>query len=143
MSGINGAGWVMADNELWSRGVFPARYIERLREGGGIVAPDFDADQVQPASLDLRLGDVAYRTGRHTAPLFAGDTVFAATEVLARRDHPQRRDLGLVDTRLLGHKFERAPGAAHADAPPGWKRTRIFELEREIAVKRRSHYRRG
>ncbi len=42
-------------------GVFPARYIERLKQAGGIVAPTFDADQVQPASLDLRLGDVAYR----------------------------------------------------------------------------------
>ena len=51
----------LADNELWSSGVFPARYIERLREQGGIAAPPFDADQVQPASLDLRLGDVAYR----------------------------------------------------------------------------------
>ena len=45
----------------WSPGVFPARYIERLRAAGGIAAPPFDADQVQPASLDLRLGDVAYR----------------------------------------------------------------------------------
>ena len=41
--------------------MFPARFIERLKAEGGIAAPDFDADQVQPASLDLRLGDVAYR----------------------------------------------------------------------------------
>jgi len=92
---------------------------------------------------DNALGDIAYRTGRHTAPLFAGDTVFAATEVKACRDHPARPDLGILDTLLLGHKFEPDEGAAHADAPPGWKRTRIFELERAIAVKRRSHYRRS
>ncbi len=49
------------DTDLWSKGVFPARYIERLASHGGIVAPAFDADQVQPASLDLRLGEVAYR----------------------------------------------------------------------------------
>ena len=48
-------------SENWSSGVFPARYIERLRQAGGIIAPPFDADQVQPASLDLRLGDIAYR----------------------------------------------------------------------------------
>jgi 2-methylfumaryl-CoA hydratase len=89
---------------------------------------------------DNALGDVAYKTGRHTAPLFAGDTVFAATEVLGKRELPGRPDLGLVETRLLGHKFERDAGASHADAPPGWKKTQIFELEREIAVKRRSHY---
>jgi 2-methylfumaryl-CoA hydratase len=93
---------------------------------------------------DNALGDVVYRTGRHTAPLFAGDTVFAATEVNGKRAYPGRPDLGIVETQLLGHKFERAEGAEHeeapADAPAGWKKTRIFDLEREIAVKRRSHY---
>jgi len=89
---------------------------------------------------DNALGDVRYATGRHTAPLFAGDTVFAATLVRGKRDYPGRDDLGLLETMLLGHKFVREQGAAHDDAPPGWKRVAIFELEREIAVKRRSHY---
>ncbi len=89
---------------------------------------------------DNALGDVVYPTGRHTAPLFAGDTVFAATEVLEKRDFPGRADLGILETRLLGHKFERSEGAEEEDAPPGWKKTRIFDLERHIAVKRRSHY---
>ncbi len=48
--------------ELWAKGVFPARYIERLARIGGIIpASPFDADQVQPASLDLRLGRTAFR----------------------------------------------------------------------------------
>jgi 2-methylfumaryl-CoA hydratase len=89
---------------------------------------------------DNALGDVAYSTGRHTAPLFAGDTVFAATEIRGVRDFEGRPDLGLLETLLLGHKFERDEGATHDDAPTGWKKTRIFELERLIAVKRRSHY---
>ena len=89
---------------------------------------------------DNALGDLAYATGRHTAPLFAGDTVFAATDVLGKRDFPGRPDLGVLETHLLGHKFERDEGAEHEDAPPGWKKTRIFELEREIAIRRRSHY---
>ncbi len=89
---------------------------------------------------DNSMGDVVYRSGRHTAPLFSGDTVYAATEVLGKSDYPDRPDLGLVDTRLLGHKFERADGEEHEDAPPGWKKTRIFELDRQVAVRRRSHY---
>ncbi len=95
---------------------------------------------------DNALGDLVYRTGRHTAPLFAGDTVFAATEVLGKRDHPSRADVGIVSTRLLGFKHERlrdgeaTPDGEAGDAPEGWKRTRIFELDREIVVKRRSHY---
>ena len=89
---------------------------------------------------DNALGDLVYKTGRHTAPLFAGDTVFAATEILGKRDLPGRPDVGAVATRLLGHKFVRAEGERQPDAPEGWKKVRIFELERELAVKRRSHY---
>jgi hypothetical protein len=55
-------------------------------------------------------------------------------------DFAGRPDLGLLDTRLLGHKFERAEGEARSDAPAGWKKTPIFELTRRLAVKRRSHY---
>jgi 2-methylfumaryl-CoA hydratase len=89
---------------------------------------------------DNALGDVRYATGRHTAPLFAGDTVFASTLVRGKHDYPGRDDLGLLETTLLGHKFVREEGAENDDAPPGWQRVAIFELEREIAVKRRSHY---
>ena len=121
-------------------GLNPDRYVggELIVFGGipfvlclGLSGPDV---------ADNALGDVRYTTGRHTAPLQAGDTVFAATEILATRDFPGRPDLGEVDTRLLGHKFVAEEGAEHPDAPPGWKKVRIFELERTLAVKRRSHY---
>jgi 2-methylfumaryl-CoA hydratase len=81
---------------------------------------------------DNALGDVRYATGRHTAPVFAGDTVFASTEIRAAREFPGRPDLGLLDTVLRGHKFARKDGEA--------VRVDIFHLEREVAVKRRSHY---
>jgi hypothetical protein len=89
---------------------------------------------------DNALGDIVYPTGRHTAPLFAGDTVFAATAIRSLRDHPGRPDLGIVECTLFGHKFVRGEGEQHDDAPEGWKRLQIFELERQLAVKRRSHY---
>ncbi len=92
---------------------------------------------------DNALGDVIYTTGRHTAPLQAGDTVFAATQILDKCDLPGRDDLGLVSTRLFGYKFVRTEGDASEasdDAPTGWKRVQIFELDRQLAVKRRSHY---
>jgi len=81
---------------------------------------------------DNALADVRYATGRHTAPSFAGDTVFATTEVRGFREFPGRPDLGILDTVLRGHKFVRKGEAA--------ERVEIFYLEREIAVKRRSHY---
>jgi 2-methylfumaryl-CoA hydratase len=118
----------------------PARYLggELIIFGGipfvlclGISGPDVG---------DNALGEVVYRTGRHTAPLQKGDTVFAATEVLDKSDYPGRLDLGLVKTKLLGHKFVREEGAEADDAPAGWKKVRIFELERDLAIKRKTHY---
>lgn len=85
-----------------------------------------------PDVADNSLGDIAYKTGRHSAPLFAGDTVFAATEIVATRDFAGRPDLGVLDTILRGYKFVRRDGAP--------EKVEIFYLERAIAVKRRSHY---
>jgi 2-methylfumaryl-CoA hydratase len=96
----------------------------------GLSSPDIDCNSV---------GDIRYGTGRHTAPLFAGDTVFAATEIHGKRDLEGRDDLGVLETKLLGYKFV-PDDDEHDDAPRGWKKVQIFELEREIAVKRRSHY---
>ncbi len=45
-----------------NKGILPDRMIAALAQSGGILpAYEFDPDQIQPASLDLRLGDVAYR----------------------------------------------------------------------------------
>jgi len=85
-----------------------------------------------PDVADNALADIIYTTGRHTAPIFAGDTIFAATEIRSKRDWPERPDLGILATTLRGHKFVRKGET--------FERTEIFYLEREIAVKRRSHY---
>ena len=82
---------------------------------------------------DNALGDVYYATGRHTGPVFVGDTVFAETEISGTRDYPGRPDLGIVETVLRGHKW----GPASAGDP---QKTDVFYLERELAMKRRSHY---
>jgi dCTP deaminase len=44
------------------KGILPDRMIATLADAGGIIAAaEFADDQIQPASLDLRLGEVAYR----------------------------------------------------------------------------------
>ena len=81
---------------------------------------------------DNALADLAYATGRHTAPLFAGDTAFAATEIKGQRDLAGRPDVSIVDTILRGYKYVRKDSAA--------ERTEIFYLERALIVKRRAYY---
>jgi 2-methylfumaryl-CoA hydratase len=110
----------------------PAKYIggELIVYGGiafnvflGLSSPDVGENS---------LGDVEYRTGRHSGPVFAGDTLFAATEIRGKRDFPGRMDAGIVDTVLRGFKPARRDES--------WERVEVFYLEREIALKRRSHY---
>jgi acyl dehydratase len=85
-----------------------------------------------PDVADNALGDIIYPSGRHTAPIFAGDTVFAATEIRGTREYPGRPDLGVVAVTLRGHKFVRKDTT--------FEKVEIFYLEREIAVKRRRYY---
>lgn len=52
----------MTDSQHWPTGIFSARLINRMITEKGIVLDrPADADQVQPASLDLRLGTKAVR----------------------------------------------------------------------------------
>ncbi|HXC52596.1 MAG TPA: MaoC family dehydratase [Candidatus Limnocylindrales bacterium] len=92
----------------------------------GISSPDI---------ADNSLADVVYTTGRHVAPLFSGDTVFAATEIRECRDYPGRPDLGLVAVTLRGHKFRKPK-----EGEEGPQKVEIFILDRELAVKRRGYY---
>ena len=51
-----------AKNSLVRTGILPSQGIRQLIAAGEIrAAPDIEPEQIQPASLDLRLGKVAYR----------------------------------------------------------------------------------
>ncbi len=110
----------------------PARYLGgRLVVYGGIPFA-LCLGLASPDIADNSVCDIVYPTGRHTAPIFSGDTVFASSEIRGKRDFPGREDLGILEVTLRGHKFE---GIGDEE-----KRVEIFYLERELAVMRRSHY---
>jgi 2-methylfumaryl-CoA hydratase len=50
----------------------------------------------------------AINGGRHVAPLFAGDTVYAWSEILEKAELPGRRDVGALRTRLVAVKNQEA-----------------------------------
>lgn len=57
-----GSGEPQDSSKLWSTGVFPSQKVEEFIAAGWIRASAPIAEvQIQPASLDLRLGPVAYR----------------------------------------------------------------------------------
>jgi dCTP deaminase len=49
------------DNLSLNSGILPAQWIRRLYERGQIAGRQLDRNQIQPASLDVRLGKVAYK----------------------------------------------------------------------------------
>lgn len=66
----------------WPQGIFSARLIRDLARQGAIAAgKSFDRDQIQPASLDLRLGEKALRVRSSFLP-GPGHTVAERVEKL-------------------------------------------------------------
>jgi dCTP deaminase len=76
------------------KGILPDRMIERLTAGGGILpATEFVPGQIQPASLDLRLGDIAYRVRASFLP--------GTTTVARRIDELKLHEFALTDGAVL------------------------------------------
>src|SRR6478736_6635478 len=76
------------------KGILPDTMIAALAEAGGILPTnDFAPDQIQPASLDLRLGDVAYRVRASFLP--------GRTTVAQRIDELKLHEIALTDGAVL------------------------------------------
>ena len=89
----------------WARrqGILPDRMIAALAKAGGILpAYEFAPDQIQPASLDLRLGDTAYRVRASFLP--------GHTTVAERIDQLKLHEIALGDGAVLetGARLHRA-----------------------------------
>src|SRR5437868_15539382 len=77
------------------KGILPDQLIAALAEGGAILpAYDFVPDQIQPASLDLRLGEVAYRVRASFLP-------GPRTTVAERIDELKLPEIALTDGAVL------------------------------------------
>lgn len=75
-------------------GLFPSQTITGMIDGGLIRAPEgIDPEQVQPASLDLRLGAVAYRV---QASFLPGDRAFVQTTLDTLTMHQMDLNAGAV-----------------------------------------------
>ena len=76
------------------KGILPDSMIERLAADGAILpSTEFQPDQIQPASLDLRLGEVAYRVRASFLP--------GSTTVARRIDELKLHEFALSDGAVL------------------------------------------
>jgi dCTP deaminase len=77
------------------KGILPDHMIAGLAEDGAILSPqEFVPDQIQPASLDLRLGEIAYRVRASFLP-------GPRTTVAQRIDELKLHEIPLSDGAVL------------------------------------------
>jgi 2-methylfumaryl-CoA hydratase len=77
------------------------RFARRLIYGGHVISL---ARALSFNGLGNAFHVAAINGGRHVAPLFAGATVFAWSEVLAKAEVPGRQDIGALRLRLVAAK---------------------------------------
>jgi 2-methylfumaryl-CoA hydratase len=77
------------------------RFGKRLVYGGHVISL---ARALSFNGLANAFRIAALNGGRHVAPCFAGDTIYAWSEVLAKAEIPRRRDLGALRLRTIAAK---------------------------------------
>ena len=102
----------------------PGAYVGgKLLVYGGVVLA-FTVGLASEDTSENAIAEVEMDNGKHTNPVFHGDTIYAESTVLEKRD-ADRPDAGLVKFKLIGKK------------PDG---TIVVEIERTVLIKRKSHY---
>ncbi len=95
---------------------------KRVVYGGVVLA--FAVGLASQDTSENAIAELEMDNGRHTNPVFHGDTIFAESTVLEKRAS-DRPDAGIVKFRLQGKK---------ADG------TVVVEIDRTVLIKRKSHY---
>ena len=94
------------------------RFGKRLVYGGHVISI---ARALSFNGLANAFGIAALNGGRHVAPIFAGDTVYAWSEVLETAELPGRQDVGVLRLRTIATRNAPAtgfPGRADAGYDP-------------------------
>ena len=91
-----------------------SQFGRRLMYGGHVISV---CRALSYDGLENALCIAAINGGTHSNPSFAGDTLYAASEVIDRWELPGRTDIGALRLRLVGIK--NLPAAELADLRPG------------------------
>jgi 2-methylfumaryl-CoA hydratase len=79
----------------------------------------------------------AINGGRHVAPTFAGDTIYAWTEVLEKHELPDRRDIGALRLRTIAVKDRACADFPNVGADGKTDPAVVLDLDYTVLVPRR------
>ncbi len=107
----------------------------RVVEGGLVFA--WTASLASRDTTANALWELDYDKGSHPNPVLAGDTLYAASQVIEKRDH--NKQAGIVRFKLVGVKNEQPATllAAGQDLFDGKFDQKVFEIERTILLPKR------
>ena len=121
-------------DELYSRKNSFAR--TRVVEGGLVFA--WACSLASRDTTANALWELNYDRGSHPAPVFAGDTLYAASRVIEKRDYNERA--GIVRFHLVATKNETPADliSAGADLFGGKVEQKVFEIDRAVLLPKRT-----
>ncbi len=111
------------------------RFGRRIVYGGHIISI---ARALSFNGLANAVRVVAINGGRHVAPCFAGDTVYAWTEVLDRQPLPGRDDLGALRLRTVAAKDCACADHPYADAQGKMHPAVVLDFDYTVLLPRRA-----
>ena len=109
------------------------RFGKRIVYGGHVISL---ARSLSFNGLANALCVAAIHGGRHSAPSFAGDTIYAWSEVLARDALPGRRDIGALRIRTVAAK-DRACAVFPGHDPEVADASVVLDLDYSVLMPRR------
>ncbi len=109
------------------------RFGRRLVYGGAVLSM---ARALTCNGLANAFHIAAINGGRHVAPAFGGDTIYAWSEVLERVDCPSRRDIGLLRLRTIATKDLLCSGFPSRTPADAYDSGIILDLDYWVALPR-------
>src|SRR5512134_2626971 len=111
-----------------------SRFGRRLIYGGHIISL---ARSLSFNGLGNALKVLAINGGRHVAPTFAGNTIYAWSEVLEKLELPSRGDVGAVRLRTVAAKDQSCAEHPYKDADNNYDPAVVLDLEYTVLMPRR------
>jgi len=113
-----------------------SQFGRRLVYGGHVISV---CRALSCEGLENVLSIVAINSGAHVGPVFAGDTLYATSEILERWALPGRADLGALRLRLTGLKnLPPARLASHKDRGGAYDPHVVLALDYTVLMPRRT-----
>jgi len=111
------------------------RFGRRIVYGGYIISL---ARALSFNGIANALSIAAINGGRHTAPTFAGDTIYAWSEIVDRMEIPDRTDVGALRVRTVALKDRACADFPYQIAPGTYDPAVVLDFDYTVLMPRRS-----